>query len=63
MTQRTVGPVTAASSLGAAMSIILLGIFGRLGLELTELEAGAIVVAATTLGGYLVKPRGQHAGQ
>ena len=60
MAARTIGPVTAGSTMGAAGACLLLGVGNRLGLDVTVDEAWALVIIMTGLGGYLVKPRGKH---
>ncbi len=60
MTKRTLGPVTAASSMGAAAGVLLVGSAARLGVTLSGEEVGAIIILGTGLGGYLVRPRGEH---
>ena len=58
--KRTIGPVTAGSSMGAAAGVLLVGAATRLGVTLSGEEVGAIIVLGTGLGGYLVKPGGAH---
>lgn len=60
MTKRTLGPVTAGATMGTAAGILLVGAAARLGVSLSGEESWAILFLATGLGGYLVRPRGEH---
>lgn len=53
---RTLGPVTGASTVGAALGFVLPWLFSLIGFDVPEPVAGALVVLLCALGGYLVKP-------
>lgn len=60
--KRGIGPVTAASTVGAAAACLAIGIGNRFGLDVSTDEAWSLVIIMTALGGYLVKPKGAHVG-
>lgn len=60
MTARTVGPVTAASAGGTALSVVLVYVASLFGLDVPALVAGALALLLTIAGGYLVPARGRH---
>lgn len=57
---RAVGPVTAASGAGTALSVVLVYIASLFGLEVPALVAGALALLLTIAGGLLVPSRGRH---
>lgn len=56
MGNRSIGPVTGASTLGAALGVLIVWGASLLGVEVPQGVEGAIVVLLTALGGWLVKP-------
>jgi hypothetical protein len=55
--KRSIGPVTASSTVGAAAACLVIGLGNRLGWDVTVDEAWSLVLVGTFLGGYLVKPK------
>ncbi|QCG78280.1 hypothetical protein SEA_IDAHO_15 [Arthrobacter phage Idaho] len=55
--KRSIGPVTAASTVGAAAACLAIGLGNRLGWDVTVDEAWSLVIVGTALGGFLVKPK------
>lgn len=53
---RTVGPVTQASTTGAALGVVLSYLFTLAGLEVPEYVTLALVTLLSIAGGWLVKP-------
>ena len=56
MTPRRVGPVTAASTAGTALALVLVYVAGLCGLDVPEPVAGAVALLLTLAGGFLVEP-------
>lgn len=52
--KKIIGPVTGASTLGAALGLVLSYLLTLVGIEVPEPVQGALVVLLCALGGYLM---------
>lgn len=61
MAARIIGPVTTASTAGAALAVVLVfGFETATHIDVPELVQGAVTVLCTAAGGWLVPSRGRH---